>query len=324
MNEKVFVMPADADGANRQGVIYAANDSRFVSSHLSESLTTFVSGMVDKDPLEQLLNEIAPPVLSPRRGEFHRIESASAFVSETDDVRAIGSAFKRVEFTGETADYSTKNKGLTTRLDKDGEAALPGAKERAVRRLVNRLFRNELRRALTVLRAGATKTTVVWDTDADPIMDMMDAIDRGGDKRGVDSNRGLIGRGGWARQMRVYRGKDTPAAGAQAIMTPQQVADLLGLDRLTVASARYQESASAKAKLVGKYAIFYYAEDTAGMDDASNLKRFYTPTPGGMYQVYEQDAPKWIDITVEHYSNIIATSTLGIEELTIVDQKAAA
>jgi hypothetical protein len=54
-----------------------------------------------------------------------------------------------------------------------------------------------------------------------------------------------------------------------------------------------------------------------GKDDPSNVKRFWTPTSAGVVAVYREEFPKYVDITVEHYSNIVVTSTLGIEMLTI-------
>jgi hypothetical protein len=54
-------------------------------------------------------------------------------------------------------------------------------------------------------------------------------------------------------------------------------------------------------------------------DDATNLKRFWSAVEGGeKYRVYEQQVnSKMIDLTVEHYSNIVLTSQIGIRKLTI-------
>ena len=39
---------------------------------------------------------------------------------------------------------------------------------------------------------------------------------------------------------------------------------------------------------------------------------------GGKYRVYEQQInAKMIDVTVEHYSNVLVTSTVGLRKLTI-------
>jgi hypothetical protein len=55
------------------------------------------------------------------------------------------------------------------------------------------------------------------------------------------------------------------------------------------------------------------------MDDPTNFKRFWTPVEGGgKYRVYEQPvSAKLVDLTVEHYSNVVTTSTVGLRKLTI-------
>ena len=55
------------------------------------------------------------------------------------------------------------------------------------------------------------------------------------------------------------------------------------------------------------------------MDDPSNTKRFWTPVEGGgKYRVYEQPiSSKLTDLTVEHYSNVVVTSSAGLRTLTI-------
>ena len=65
--------------------------------------------------------------------------------------------------------------------------------------------------------------------------------------------------------------------------------------------------------------LAFYALDGAAPDDPSNSKRFWTPTESGdKYRVYEQQiSAKLIDLSLEHYSNVVITSTLGIRKLTI-------
>ena len=59
------------------------------------------------------------------------------------------------------------------------------------------------------------------------------------------------------------------------------------------------------------------APQGVGLDDPSNVKRFWTPTDSGKVRVYREVHAKYIDISVEHYSNIILTSSLGPQMLTI-------
>ena len=65
--------------------------------------------------------------------------------------------------------------------------------------------------------------------------------------------------------------------------------------------------------------LSFFAEDGVGPDDPSHAKRFWTAVEGGgKYRVYEQQmSAKLIDLTVEHYSNVSLTSTLGLRKLTV-------
>jgi hypothetical protein len=74
------------------------------------------------------------------------------------------------------------------------------------------------------------------------------------------------------------------------------------------------EYASSQSTLAG-----FFAEAGQSTEDASNVKRFVSAVEGGGdVRVYEQQvSAKLVDITVEHNSNIVITSTLGIVKLTI-------
>jgi hypothetical protein len=65
--------------------------------------------------------------------------------------------------------------------------------------------------------------------------------------------------------------------------------------------------------------LLFFGEDGLTMDDPSNTKRFWTPVEGGgKYRVYEQPvSSKLVDLTVEHYSNVVVTSSTGLRTLTI-------
>jgi hypothetical protein len=171
-----------------------ANEGRFESNFYSEPLTEFVVGWLEKQDIKATLDRVAPEVPVGRRFEFKKGANVEAFLSESDDVRAIGADFKRVEYTGTTVNEKTLNKGLTIRID-DDEQFGGNWQERAVRRLTERLYRNELRRAIAVLSAAATNSAVTWDTTAgkDPDFDILSKIEASGDDRGLDSNTILFG-----------------------------------------------------------------------------------------------------------------------------------
>lgn len=303
------------DGRQACGVICLANEARFTSANFSEPLTAYGVGWQDPDNLQQLIDALFPPVEAPRRFEFKSANNAQMFLSEADDVRAIGSAFKRLEFSGESVNAKTLNKGLTVRLDRD--EMTDGAEERAVAVLRARLLRNDLRRGVALVIAAAHNTAKTWGSNADPDADVLDAIALGGDSRGMDADVVVYGAVAWQKRWKSYRAQNNAGAYASSQMSVDAVASQLGVGRGIISKARYQSSASAKSRILGNYVLSYAAPQGVSKDDPSNVKRFWTPTQAGVVAVYREEFPKFVDITVEHYSNIIITSSLGIEMLTI-------
>lgn len=81
--------------------------------------------------------------------------------------------------------------------------------------------------------------------------------------------------------------------------------------------ARYQD-VSSKTAILGNEVYMFYARNGVMKDEPSNIKRFVTPVDGGsMFRVYVDERSKFSDITVEHYSNIVVTSTIGISKLVV-------
>ena len=64
----------------------------------------------------------------------------------------------------------------------------------------------------------------------------------------------------------------------------------------------------------------FFAQNDVSTDDPSHAKRFWSAVDGGgMFRVYEQQVnAKFTDITVEHYSNVIVTSTTGLRKITVI------
>jgi hypothetical protein len=301
------------NGRQDPGVICLANEARFTAANFSEPLTTYAVGFKEKENIQQELDIIAPPVAVPRRFEFKSASNAQEFLSEVDDIRAIGSPFKRVEFSGTSVNQKTHNKGLMIRLDRDEDLSLPGAEERAVGRLITRLLRNDLRRGYVLLAAAATNTAKTWDTTANK------DLDTGGESRGFESNLVVYGRAAWLKRLLSHRAQ-TVAGGvaSSAISSPEELAMLFGIDKVIVSKSRYQSTGAAKAKNIGgAYVLMFYVSPSNDKDDPSNIKRFYTPTESGLFRVYREEHAKYVDITVEHYSNLVITSTVGIRMFTI-------
>jgi hypothetical protein len=304
------------------GTIVAANDDLLVESFFSEPLTTYTTGWRDPSNLQGALDFVAPPVPVGRRFEFAQANNAEEFFSEVDDVRAVGADFKRVEYSSNKALGLTLNKGLTLRVDREQVASNPEWQRQAVDRLMRRLLRNEYRRAITIITAAATSTNKTWDgtTAQDPDQDVITDLIAGGDISGVPANRVLYSANSWNARGLAYRLQVNRAGTLQlATMTPQEVAGTLGVDQVMVNRSRYQATATTKTQIVGSQVIEFFAEDGLTQDDPSNIKRFVSPTDaGGRFAVYVQPmgAKLW-DVTVEHYSNIIVTSTLGLRALNI-------
>lgn len=308
--------PADTRN-NPRGVICLANEERFTAAFFSEPLTTYAIGWKDPENIQATLDAIAPPVEVPRRFEFKSAKNAEEFLSEVDDIRAIGSAFKKVEYTGTSVNQKTINKGLTITLDRD--ELVPGKEERTVIRLMSRLNRNDLRRAVAALIASATNTGKTWDGTAgkDPDMDVKSDLETGATARGLGSNVIVYGATAWTKRLTSYRAQNLAGQSASSTLTPDQVAAFLGVSRVVISNERYQATSTTKAEILGAYVLMYYASLLADTEDPSNIKQFWTPTESGRFRVYREEHAKTIDISVEHYSNIVLPSTLGLRKFTI-------
>ncbi len=298
------------------GVVCLANESRFNAQNLSAPLTTFAVNWSDPSGLQKLPDFVAPPVYVPRRFEFRKADNAQAFLSETDDIRSIGSEFKRIEYTGESVNAKNYNKGLTIRVDHDEEAD-DSWQERYVQLLLQRLLRNELRRAVTAIDAAATSSDKTWDSSANPDADVRNALIAAANVTGVRPNRVLFGEGAWSLRSDAYDEQDNAGANRSAGMTPEELAARLFVDGVQVLAARYQDSSSAKAQILDASVYAFFSDDSGIKDEPANIKRFVTPTEQGAYRVYLEEHAKYTDLTVEHYSNIIITSTSGIQKLAI-------
>ena len=159
--------------------IISANENRFSAGNYSEALTAFTVGWVDPENTAKILDFIAPPIPVGRRFEFKKSDNAQAFYSESDDVRAIGAEFKRVSYAGESVNEKTINKGLTIRVDHD-EVSGDDWQERYVQMLMQRLLRNELRRAVKALEtiAASDNSAKSWNASANPDADIVGQIGR--------------------------------------------------------------------------------------------------------------------------------------------------
>lgn len=312
---------ASASGDLVPGQIYlAANDSRFIETYFSEPLTTFSTGYRDPNDIAATLEFFAPEVpTGGRLFEWKKWDNSEEFYSEVDDVRAINADFKRVEFTGTDQTGKTLNKGLTVRVDLD--QATPGWEERYTAKLMRRLQRNELRRALALLSAAATNTAKTWDTTAgkDPDQDVLTELIAGANASGIYPNRVGYGHTAAAKRILAHRAQNSAGGFASAGIAAADIAAFLSVDQVFVSKERFQSSLSAKSEVVGNLVLAFMANSGGDREDPSNIKRFVSPVEGGgKMRVYQQQvSAKLVDISVEYYSALVMTSTLGVRQLTI-------
>jgi hypothetical protein len=317
-NEEMFLPP---------GMKHLGNEDRFTAAYYSEPLTQYAAGWTDPENLQELINFIAPRVPVGRRFEYKLAVNAEAFLSEIDDQRDIGSEFKRIEYKGTTQYSKTDNRGLTYRLDLDEEGAGLLTEELIVSRILQRLRRNQYRRAVLILLGitASYNTARTWTYDAttnanpQPDENIRTQIQAAQLTSGVFPNRVLIDLLSWNLRSNAYAQQ---ALGAGAIAayqrTPDQVAQALGVDRVMLARALYQSAAATKSYVLGQRSVAFYAQDNPTRDDPSNVKHFVTPVGDGDFRVYRQPVgAKFVDITVEYYDKIVATATVGANQLTI-------
>lgn len=325
MKEKILsntieMIPAD-NGSIAPGMVVAANEARFSEQFFSEPLTTFAVGFRDPNDIQGSLEFVAPAVRVGRRFEFKKAESDQEFYSEADDVRAIGADFKRVEFSGTSVQARTYNKGLTIRVDLDQVEGQTNWREINIGRLLRRIYRNEFRRAIAGLSGAAVNTAKTWDTTAlkDPDQDLLTALIAGNVKSGIYPNRVLYGQTASAKRILSLRAQNLAGQANSSTLNLAQLADFLGVSEVRISKERYTTAAQTKSEIVSNLVLAYFAEAGQGTEDASNIKRFVSPVEGGGdVRVYEQQvSAKLVDLTVEHNSNIVVTSTLGIVKLTI-------
>lgn len=309
------------DGQGRSGRIFAANDANFDATYLSDPLNEYIVGVHDDQNLMAFLDAAAPVVPAGRSFTYRTHDSAESFQSDAadnKDVREIGGDFAQVKKTGTQADGRTDNKGLTMVIDDDQGGGNASVQQAAVVNLRDRLLRSEIVRLENGLEANDTATTPNWgpaNTTADPDSDIEEMLDLGGDARGVDNNVIIIGGGAWLKRRRCLRRTDSPGARDSLSVRLEEMPDFFGVDQVLKAKMRFQSSSTAKTKVIVDKVYSYYAAPGLMNDDPSNVKRFVTMTAAGPFQVYvERRLKKWL-ITVEHYSRIIVTSSLGIRKL---------
>lgn len=298
-----------------------ANATKLTEAHFQEALTAYAVGYRDPENIQEALEFVAPRVSVGRRFEYASWTNKEEFFFDADDIRSIGADFKRVSYTSAKNTSKTLNKGLTIRLDRDEIKEMPNWQEQYTGALLRRLYRNEYYRAIALMSANASNTAKTWDTTAlkNPDRDLFDDLGTGAAALGFAVNRVLFGRTAWSKRGLAYEAQTVASGFQHAGMTEQQLAGFLKVDEVRVCNVRYASSSAARTEIVNNLVLEFFAASGLMTTDPSNIKRFVSPVEGGGdVRVYlEEIGGKLVDLTVEHYSEIVVTSTLGLRKLTI-------
>lgn len=317
-------------GVDGMSEVFIANESVFTQQYFDEPLTTYAVGWRDPNNIDQTLEHFAPATPAPRRFTYKEWTNIEEFLAEgtNDDLRAIGAEFPTVKFTGKETHARTENRGLRLRVDLD-EVASPDSplaggiasyQQRAVAKIMRRLSRSSLRRAIALLSAAATNTAKTWDVTAgkDPDQDVLSELVLGTTASGIRPNRIGYGETAWTKRGLSHRAQNTAGGYASAGLNPDSVGMLFGAQAY-VSRERFSALGASLSEIVNNLVLMFFAEGGADVEDPSNIKRFVSPTDaGGPIRVYvQQVTSKLVDITVEKYELLKITSTLGIRQFTI-------
>lgn len=306
------------------GQIALANSASFNNTFFSEALTNYALGWKDGSDLQAMLEFLFPPVQVSRRFDFRSFGANDDFLYETDDARAVGADFKRVEYKGAIQSSKTVNKGLCLFVDLDEVAGMDNWEIVYTGRLIRRCMRNDLYTAIAALVAGATLSSKNWgptNTSRDPDADIMNLIDTSGDAIGFNPNRVAFLGNTWVKRALSYRALDTIGGRASAgLTTPSEVAQFCGAEQGMKIDHRVAASKTgAKSKGAANNVIAFMADNGIGPEDPSCCKMFWSPCgDGSRMRVYSrQVSEKLHKLTVERYNRMVVTSTTGIVGHTI-------
>lgn len=313
------VLGAVSPGSLAAGQICFANEGRFNSSFYNEPLTTYTVGGWDRDPLQELLEFYAPAVSVPEFFTYKAADILDSFLELSDgrDIRAMGARFAQLPDARLTDVVERlEEKGLTICVDRRAMEANPTAREDATDRLRRILLRSDLVRVIALHLASAINTGKTWNASADPDQDVQDELELAANTFGFRPNRVGYGSLASSRRSRAIRGGDKSGDFASAGWSDEQLGNFIRAVANTFSEARYR-GASGLSSMLGDQVLMFFAEEGAGKDDPSNIKRFTGQIGGAPIWVYEQEFPHGVEITVAHKSKPKVTSVSGMRKFTI-------
>lgn len=317
----------DAGGGDVQsGQIYLANESRFQENYYQQHLTTYAVGWRDPSDIAATRRVFAPEVEVPEFFEYFEDINAEEFIaSDDDDLSTIGADYKKLEPYKRTKTLGkVLDRGLMYVQDLRAVRGQSDWEQKKVAKILRRIERNRLRRAVALVNAAATNTNKTWDVNADPDMQVQNEQKLALNISGVGFNRVVFGHSAWITRKSAYRLQNNAGGYASAALTPDDLAGEYMVDRVIVSKERYQSTDSTKAEVVGSVVHMFNAMDGADTEDPSNVKCFVA-----RYGQGEQGAGNFVRVFIVPISiNLVGivvsyqeltkiTSTLGIRKFTV-------
>lgn len=309
------------------GQITVANSAQNYAGSLAQDVAGYLAGLPSGDE-QMALDALFPGI---QTNDFFQYAKADdeAFLAEADDsdIRAIGAAFKRVQYRGTTVTASTLQKGLTMRVDhktlpKINGAVIPGWENRYAEALKNRLLRVDRIRGIAALDTAATSggnKTFDGTTNPDGFLRAMIQLTR--TANGQMPTHCIIGNAGQQLRIDAYEAaaRANHAMSNHGAYTMEELARYLGVGKVVLDDGIKQTvKGGAKADVLGSVAYSYTSNDSPLMDDPSNIRRAWSPVEGGgEWAVAIQEAAVYTDITVWHESLFFTPFTAGIRKIVI-------
>lgn len=306
--------------------ITVANASQNYAASLAQDVGGYLAGLPSTDE-EILLNLLFPSIQVNEFFQFAKSDD-EAYLTEADDsdIRAIGASFKRVENRGTTVTDSTRQKGLTMRVEhkrvpKVNGVFVAGWEQMYAAALKNRLIRAEKVRGLALVDASATNVAKVWDAASNPDGDLRGMASATRTASGMKPTHMVLGY--MAQQLRqdAYEAatRANHAMAKHADYSMEELARYTGAGQVILEDGIKQTAKGAtKTDTSGLVVYSYNATESPIMEDPSNFKRAWSPVDGGgKWAVAIQPNTVYTDITVWHESLIFAPILAGIRKLTV-------
>lgn len=328
ITSRLGILPAQNVDNLGHGMVCLANDSLFTQATFNIESTTFGIGYADpnRNRLLQLLQFLAPTRTGPRNATLTVFDETEPF--EAVDYKAVKRSelgdFREVkQRTSTKTTRKLVNRGLSVVLDNDQLRDKPNWQNMHTMYLIDLLTRASILEYMAIMAAAASTANVVWNANANPDLDIKSTnIQVLAPATGFKANRVAIGEdAALLRQIAYDKQNNAGAYARAAMMTDEQIATSMGVDRCLTNVERYNNGGS-KDAFLGSKVLLFTAQDQESMEDNSNIVRHVSNTDlgGGQYATYIDVRLKKTIITVENYELFGTQHTSGLALLTAAAQ----